>query len=355
MRKGLIIQVLGLAVVVGAISFVLAFWIDWLPPAAAKQADRIHDNYLLASIICLVIFALVAGVSIYAFVKFRVPDDDEEDGKPIHGHTVLEIVWTAIPTALVTAIAVFAGVSLVKNEDKPADAMTINVKGWQFAWEFSYPQLDDAVVPGPLHVPVGRTIDFRLESPDVIHSFWVPEWSVKQDLVPGTVQHIVITPTKTGTFPIICTELCGLGHSTMRSFVVVQTQAEFDAWLAEQKQQGGSETAPATTGGETAPAETGATTGAEVDLAAGRQIFAQAGCGACHTLADAGAKGTVGPDLDKVLQGKDEAFVQQSIVDPNAEIAAGYAPNIMPQDFGKTLSREQLDTLVKYLVTVTNG
>lgn len=234
MRKGLILQLLGLSVVIGAVSFVIAFWIDWLPESGAKEADRIHDLYVLASIICLVIFSIVAAVSIYAFVKFRVPDDDEEDGKPIHGNTKLEIVWTAIPTALVLVIAVFSAVVLVKNEANAEGRPVVNVKAWQFAWEFRYPELGDTYV-GELHVPVGTPIELRLESPDVIHSFWVPAWSVKQDVVPGTVQRLLITPTKVGTFPIICTELCGLGHATMRSKVVVQTPEEYEAWLEEMK------------------------------------------------------------------------------------------------------------------------
>ena len=134
----------------------------------------------------------------------------------------------------------------------------INVKGWQFAWEFQYPELGDAYV-GELHVPVGTPIELKLESPDVIHSFWVPEWSVKQDVVPGTVQRLLVTPTKVGTFPIVCTELCGLGHSTMRNRVIVQTPEEYEAWLAEMKAGGGD-----------APAEgEGAAAGATVSVPAG--------------------------------------------------------------------------------------
>jgi cytochrome c oxidase subunit 2 len=148
---------------------------------------------------------------------------------------------------LVIVIAVFSAVVLVKNEDNAEGRPVINVKGWQFAWEFRYPELGDTYV-GEMHVPVGVPIELQLESPDVIHSFWVPEWSIKQDVVPGTVQRILITPTKVGTFPIICTELCGLGHSTMRSRVIVQTQEEYDAWLAEVKAGGGGEDATADTG-----------------------------------------------------------------------------------------------------------
>lgn len=242
MRKGLIIQLLVLSIVIGAISFVVSFWIDWLPGSGSEEAGRIHDTYVMTSIICLVIFAIVAAVSVYAFVKFRVPDDDDEDGKPIHGNTKLEVIWTAIPTVLVVAIAVVSTVVLTKNEANAEGRRVIDVQGQQFAWEFRYPELGDTYV-GELHVAVGEPIELKLESPDVLHSFWVPEWSVKQDVVPGTVQHLLVTPTMVGTFPIVCTELCGLGHSTMRNRVVVHTPEEFQAWMEKMKagtDQGGS-------------------------------------------------------------------------------------------------------------------
>jgi cytochrome c oxidase subunit 2 len=143
------------------------------------------------------------------------------------------------------------------------------------------------------------------------------------------LQRLVVTPTKAGRFPLICTELCGIGHNTMRAWVVVESPAEFDAWVEKTKQdQGG--------GG-----------GAD-----GKAIFASAGCTGCHTLADAGSTAQVGPDLDKVLPGQSEDFVRQSIVDPNAQLAEGYQPDVMPQNFGETLSNEELDALVAYLLQV---
>ncbi len=230
MRKSLIIQLLAIAVVIGALAFVVGFWIDWLPPLASEQGGRIDDLYVVVSAICLVIFAIVASVSLYVVVKFRARPDDDEDGKPIHGNTVLELFWTAIPTVLVTAIAVYSSVVLVKNEDIPNPHRTIDVTAEQFAWSFGYPEANLDLVP-ELYVPLGETIELELTAKDVIHSFWVPEWRVKQDAVPGTSQHIIVTPTKTGRFPIICTELCGIGHSTMRNWVNVLPPDEFEQWL----------------------------------------------------------------------------------------------------------------------------
>jgi cytochrome c oxidase subunit 2 len=359
-RKALIIQLLGLAVVIGVLSFIVAWFVPWLPDPASEQAERIRDTYWLTSIICLVIIAIVASVSLYAIVKFRARPDDEEDGKPTHGHTGLEIFWTAIPTVLVTIIAVYSGVVLVKNEDTPPGHRIVEVKAWQFAWNFNYPDQGLESV-GELHLPIGETTELQLNSEDVIHSFWVKEWGVKQDVVPGTVQRYVITPTKLGRFEIICTELCGIGHSTMRNWVVVETREDYDRWLSEQQEQapqGEGDGAPAgeeddvLDGDEADGDEEGAAgeDGVDAPVALGQQVFAEAGCGSCHTFADAGSTGQVGPDLDTVLPGQDADAIRQSIVEPDAEITEGFPPGVMPQNYGELLSGEQLDGLVTYLV-----
>lgn len=328
MRKVLIIQLVVLGVVVGAVSAVVALFIPWLPELGSEEGGRIDDVFWLTTVICLVIFALVAAASIYAVIKFRAKsEDDDEDGRPIHGHTGLEALWTAIPAALVTVIAVYSGIVLVKNEDLPPGSRTIEVTAQQFAWSFTYPEL--GVTTGVLRVPVGEKLQLRMESEDVIHSFWVPEWRVKQDVVPGIVTSYIVTPTKTGSFPIMCTELCGLGHATMRAQVIVLSRAGYDAW--ERQQQ-----SAAAAGGDVL----------------GKQTFASAGCGGCHLLTQAGGTGEVGPDLDKVLPELTPEQIRQSIVDPNAEITAGYQPDVMPQDFGESLTSEQLDALVGYLASI---
>jgi cytochrome c oxidase subunit 2 len=166
-----------------------------------------------------------------------------------------------------------------------------------------------------------------MQAEDVIHSFWVPELRVKQDVVPGTVQRYIITPTKEGRFPLICTELCGIGHSTMRSWVVVESPEKFEQWLEKEK----------------APPEEQA--------ADGKTIFVQS-CGSCHTLADAGTTGNLGPNLDEVLPGQSEQDVYDSIVSPDAVITPGYEAGVMPVTFGELLSDEQLEALVTYLLDV---
>jgi cytochrome c oxidase subunit 2 len=324
-RRGLIIQLLAMSAVFGAIAFLVAWFIPWLPDSAAEEADRIHVTYWVATIICLAIIAIVAAASVYAVMKFRVRDDDEEDGKPIHGHTMIEIVWTAIPTVLVIIIGVWTSVALVRNEDDKEGRLAIDVTAEQFAWSFGYPELGLERVQ-ELHVPVGERIVLNLQANDVIHSFWVKEWSVKQDAVPGTIQNYWITPTEEGRFEIICTELCGIGHATMRNWVVVESRQEFDAWLEEQK-------APP-------PADDGAEPEA---------LFAQ-NCGSCHALAAAGTSGNVGPNLDTVLPGQSEEQVRESIAQPDAEISEGYQAGVMPSNYEDTLCAEAIDALAAYLV-----
>jgi cytochrome c oxidase subunit 2 len=323
-RKRSIIQMVLVGVAVGGALALVAVLIPWLPSADSSQARKVDDVYWFVTIICMAIFALVAGVSVYAVWKFRAAPDDEEDGSPIHGHTGLEVVWTAVPAALVTAISIYSGVVLVQLERIPAEHRVIEVTAQQFAWSFTYPE--SKVTSGQLALPINQPVELKLTAKDVIHSFWVPEWRMKKDAVPGIETDVIVTPTKLGTFTVICTELCGLGHAAMRAQALVLTQAGFERWLNKEKEAA-----------------------AAAGSAQGKTLFTQQ-CGTCHTLADAGTTAEVGPDLDKVLAGKNADFIRKSIVDPNAEIAPGFQPNVMPGNFGESLSQQQLDSLVEYLL-----
>jgi cytochrome c oxidase subunit II len=189
-----------------------------------------------------------------------------------------------------------------------------------------------------LVLPVNRPIDFRIQTKDVIHSFWVPQFRLKSDAVPGLTTAIRLTPDKVGRYEVVCAELCGLGHSTMRQFVRVLPAAEFNSWVSERRKAAG-----AGGGGG------GATGGGQAAGANGEEIFTSAGCAGCHTLKAAGSTATVGPNLGK-LQNASAAFIRQSIVDPSADVTKGYQDGVMPQNFGEQLSKEELDALVKYLL-----
>jgi cytochrome c oxidase subunit 2 len=322
-------------VAVGGALGLVAWLIPWLPEPASKEAGAIDNAYWFVTIVCVLIFAVVAGVSVYAVWKFRVPPGDLDDGSPIHGHTGLEIVWTAVPAVLVTAIAVYSGVALAQAEDIPADHRVIEVTAVQFAWSFTYPdvklQNGQPLTSGELVLPLDEPVELRLTSKDVIHSFWVPQWRMKQDAVRGITTRTVVTPTKTGTFPVICTELCGLGHAVMRAQARVLSAGQFRGWIREQRRL--------------------AAEGASI---AGKDLFV-AQCGSCHVLADAGTTQEVGPNLDENLRGKDEDYIRQSILEPNATIAEGYQPDVMPQNYGEILTDQQIDGLVEYLLESVEG
>ena len=166
-----------------------------MPPVASKQRDRIDFVFWFTTGICIAVFALVAAVIAYSLIKFRVRPDDDSDGPPIHGHTGVEIVWTAVPAILVTAISVVTSIALVKNDDAGKNPMNVNVTARQFAWTFSYPGQGD-LTSAQLRLPLDRTVKLHLRALDVIHSFWVPEFGQKQDAVPGQDTSLVITPTQ---------------------------------------------------------------------------------------------------------------------------------------------------------------
>jgi cytochrome c oxidase subunit 2 len=331
MRRGSIASLLGIGVVSGGIAAAVALALPWLPVSASKEAGRIDFEFWFVVTICIVIFAVVAAAILYSVFRFRADPDDDSDGPPIHGNTKLEIAWTIIPTILVTAIGITSAIVLSRDDALAKNALRVDVVAQQFTWTFKYPS---GLTSATLMLPNGRETQLRFQSKDVIHAFFVPEFRENEDIVPGLTTTINVTPTRLGTYPVICNELCGLGHSTMRSTAVVMTPAAFAKWLKGQSK-----------------AVTSTNTGT-----AGAAIFKNNGCGACHTLSAAGTTGKVGPDLDKLAAEAKQAgqpvqsFARTSIVDPNAYIQPGYPKNVMPQTFGKALSKQQLDALVSYLI-----
>ena len=336
-----------LAAVIAAAVTAVAVAIPWLPVSAGKERDRIDMVYWLATGVAILIFSVVAAAILYSVWRFRVHPDDDSDGPPIHGHTGLEIVWTAIPTALVTVIAIVSAIVLHDNGVIPKNALHVQVMAEQFTWVFTYDDGPGKGVSLPdLYLPKDRSVELEIQSKDVIHSFWVPEFGQKQDAVPGQTNPLKITPTRIGTYPVICTELCGLGHALMRRSAIVLSQADFNkgAWAKATAAPGSPPASPPPPGGGTGGAATG------------KAIFTANGCNSCHTLSAAGANGKVGPDLDEL---KDEAerakqplaqFVRTSIVDPNAYVEPGFPKGTMPTNFGQSIKKADLDTLVQYLI-----
>lgn len=327
-HKAEVLKMIVLGALIAAVVAIAAWFIPWLPESASKQMDRITFVYWFATIICIFIFALVMSVLLYSLWAFRASKYDESDGPHLHGNARLEVIWTVVPFVLVVALGIVSAVVMAKNNNT-TNALKIKVYAQQFAWRFEYPE-NGGIKTNELWLPVDRDIKLEMESADVIHSFWIPVMGQKQDVVPGDPMELIVSPTRTGDFPLICTELCGLGHATMRAAVHVVEQDEFASWV-EEKQAGD--------GGE----------------ASGEQVFASAGCGGCHAFAPAGSNGAVGPGLDDLAAAAEAAgkpvpdFVRESIVDPDAVVAEGFQPGVMPGTYGESLDDAEIDALVGYL------
>jgi cytochrome c oxidase subunit 2 len=338
---------LSLAATVVGIAIVLA--IDWFPAQASTASNDIDTLYDVLLIVSVPIFVLVMAVAIYSVWAFRVKPGDMRDGAPIHGNTRLEVVWVTIPLIIVSILAAYGWIVLDDIEAKQSDPLVVNVTGQQFAWSFEYPG-QGKLETNQLVLPIDRPVHFKINTKDVLHDFWVPEFRLKSDAVPGITTDVRVQPSRLGSYPVVCAELCGIGHSTMRQTVRVVSSEAFDAWVERQrasKVDGGVDNA----GGD--------------PLAAGRQLFTASGCNACHTLADADATGSVGPSLDDLAVQADKfskqqgltpaEYVENALVDPNSFVVPGYDENVMPTTYGDQLSPAQIDTLVEYLLSVSKG
>jgi cytochrome c oxidase subunit 2 len=231
--------------------------------------------YGITTWIALGISLLVFVVLAVALLRFRA-----RPGGPLpsqtRGHTLLEISWTIAPALVLLVIAIPTIQIIFRTQGRaaPKDAIEINVRGWQWWWEFRYPAFDVAVANEP-HLPVGRPVVFNLEGPDVIHSFWIPPLGGKRDVVPGRLNRLSFVPDTPGEYPGQCAEFCGASHALMGMRVIVEPPDRFEQWLAAQR-------APAAE-------PTG-------DAAEGKTIFAGRACVGCHTVRGV-STGALGPDL----------------------------------------------------------
>jgi len=335
---GLIASVLGIA---------LGLVIDWFPTQRSTQAEKI-DTFWDVLIICSVpVFVLVTTVVLYSVLEFRVkPGEEHLDGPPIHGNTRLEVIWTAVPAILIVGLVTYSYVVLRDIEKAPALAAgqkerVVRVFGEQFAWTFEYNEGGRRFTTAQLYLPAGESVKFQVQSKDVIHDFWVPDFRLKIDAVPGITTSYRVTPKTSAVGPhqIVCAELCGLGHAFMRQTAHVMTKPQFAAWVQRTSRAAGG-------GGG---GQAGAAPDAKALFTNGSSATGATACGACHTLQAAGTSGTTGPDLDQVLKGKDPAFIKQSILQPDAQIAPGFSKGIMPPNYRSTLKPAEVDAIVKFL------
>lgn len=303
-----------------------------LPIAASAEAGPIDTLFNAHFWMIAFLFSLIMVLMIYGAFVFRRKADDDTDGPHIHGNTRLEIGWTIIPTFVVLGFGVWGAIALNEITRPKEGEMTVNVTGKQWIWSFDYPE-QEGIVSGELVLPVDRTIVLKMNAEDVIHSFWVPEFRVKQDLVPDRETTLRITPTEVGDYKLRCAEICGLNHTQMEADVRVVSVEEFEAWVVEKS------AGPAFA--EMTPEERGA-------YWASAEGF---GCVACHNID--GAPGGVGPTwlglfmreeqlTDGTTITADEAYIEHSILAPNDQIVTGFLPDIMPPDYlDKFTAREQ--------------
>ncbi len=271
-------------------------------------------------------------------IRFRRKPGDTRIPPQVHGNTRLEIAWTLVPAIILALIAIPSTRLIFQlNRDPGPDsgALTVRVIGHQWWWEFQYPD-QNVVTAGDLHVVVGRPVRLLITSQDVIHSFWPPRLAGKVDAIPGRQNIMVFTPEETGVFYGQCAELCGAQHAHMQFRVVVQTQQEFDAWIANQQQP-----APEPPAGSLA--------------ATGKELFlGSAGCYACHTVNGTQAQGKVGPNLTHVAsRNLIAAFLPNTPENlhswiSNPQGVKPYTKMVLPRQ----LSREEVDAIVAYLQTL---
>jgi cytochrome c oxidase subunit 2 len=273
---------------------------------ASDFATRLDDLFRGIFFWAVIVFVLVEGALLLAVFRFR---DREGKRRPesIHGNTILEISWTLAPAIVLVLIAVptFRTIWDVDRPTRDPDALVVEVIGHQWWWEFRYPEYG-IVTANELHVPVGRTIDVRLTSADVIHSFWFPRAGGKRDVLPGHENHLWFTMDSTGVFPGQCAEFCGLSHALMKMELVSSTPEAFAEWVALQQRPAiGTEPPAQATDSLAAEPETvppGSALSPELRqiLEAGQQKFLQSGCIACHRIAGTPAAGVLGPDLTHI-------------------------------------------------------
>jgi cytochrome c oxidase subunit II len=300
----------------------------------AIQADRLWD---VTFAIAAVVFVLVEGGLIFIIFKYRESRKGGNlDPKQLHGHTKLELLWTAIPAVILTGIAFMTVPVIFDQARTPDDALEVEVIGHQWWWEYKY---DNGVVTAnELHIPVDQPVRLTLKSGDVIHSYWIPKLAGKQDVVPGRINHLTIEATEPGTYLGQCAEYCGLSHANMRARAIAHEPADFDRWVEEQLADAAN----------------------EGSVNEGRELFLNetfAGgqaCVACHTIKGTPAAGILGPNLTHLASRERFAGEMFELNEENLKLWLADPPerkpgSLMP-DLG--LTDDQIDDLTAYLLSL---
>jgi cytochrome c oxidase subunit 2 len=302
-------------------------WFPFIPESASTYSGDVDALYFYISGVTVFFTLLISFVIIFFVIKYRRRNPFEIP-RPIEGSMKLETLWSVIPLLIAMSIF-FWGAKVYFNQYRPPkNAIEVYVVGKQWMWKFQHATGQREI--NELHVPVGRKIKLIMATEDVIHDVFVPAFRIKADVVPGRYTTEWFEATKPGRYHFFCAEYCGMNHSGMGGFVVVMEPTEFENWLSGNANQMSA-------------------------AAAGQQMFESLGCASCH---GANAEGGRGPALLGVYGNNvvlnngqsvkaDEAYVRESILNPQAKIVTGFGP-IMPSFQGQ-LSEEQLLQLVAYV------
>jgi cytochrome c oxidase subunit 2 len=226
--------IVGFLVIVAAVlTYVGLNAVGLMPIEASAQSIPIDWLWNLEVKLIAFLFALIVVPIIYSLIVFRKKKGDNTDAEHIEGNTRLEIAWTIAPLFIVVILAYLGAYSLAEVRAVDPSAMVIKVTGQQWSWTFEYP--DYGFTSTELHLPLNKQVVLQMQSVDVIHSFWVPEFRVKQDLLPGRVTEYRITPILVGNYKVRCAELCGTSHAYMQAPVIVVSQADFETWAKQQQ------------------------------------------------------------------------------------------------------------------------
>jgi cytochrome c oxidase subunit 2 len=332
MKKAIIPIVL--TVVLSVVLILVIESADLTPPLASRQGRSIDTLLRVLFGLAAIIFSLVMSFLLYSVVAFRRRPGDMEDAEPVHGNVPLEIVWTVIPLIIVLALGGYGSAVLIDITRASAEPeLVVEVVGFQFVWSFSYPEY--GFTSTELVLPVDRSAVFRIRSTDVIHSFWIPEFRIKMDAIPGILNEERVTPSAVGDYTARCSELCGTGHAYMTAPVRVLDEQDFELWVAEQQE-----------------AAQQPLVGAE----GGQQLVQQYGCIGCHSL-DGSA--LVGPTFQGLFGARrafedgtaaiaDEAYIGNSILNPGGQILQGFA-NVMPGNYGEQITEEEITAIVEFI------
>ena len=331
--KHLVIAGLLVVLVTAGLIFALEK-VTLLPIQAADQARPIDSLFRLEFMVIAFLFALIVVLMVYSMVVFRRKKGDTTDAAHIEGNTRLEVMWTIAPLATVLLFAYLGGQSLAETVRADPRPMEVNVIGQQWSWRFEYPET--GIVSTELMLPENKQALLRLWSMDVIHSFWVPEFRVKQDALPGgeaNMRELRVTPNRPGEYSLACAELCGLQHAYMTAKVKVVSQAEFDAWVVSL---------------------TGEVSGDPVER--GSKLVTQYGCVACHSLdgtkiVGPSWKGIYGHEVtlsDGTTVEVNDEYLKESILNPASQLVQGYQ-NLMPATYRDQLTDAQIADIIEFI------